>query len=97
MIHLRVLLASIRDKGRCPCPRCLIPLTKVHNLGTVADMKQRQRLERVDNFTRRDKVKKARSIIYNQNYAVNNDASEELLKDESLVSTEVSHYFDATL
>lgn len=87
----RVLLASIRDKGRCPCPRCLMPLHKVHNLGTAADMRQRQSLARVDNQDRRNKVKTARSIIYEQNYAVNNDASEAILKAESFVATKVRY------
>ena len=86
----RVLLATIRSKGRCPCPRCLMPLNKIHNLGTVSDMRQRQSLARVDNLDRRSKVKKARSIIYDQDYAVNNEASEKLLKNESLVATEAS-------
>lgn len=86
----RVLLASIRDKGRCPCPRCLMPMSKVHNLGTALDMRQRISLARIDDPDRRNKVSKARSIIYNQDYAVNNQASEELLKEESLVATRAS-------
>lgn len=90
-ITIRVLLASLRDKGCCPCPRCLMPLNKVHNLGTATDMKQRQTLARVDNEDRRNKVQTARSIIYERGYAVKNDASEAILKDESLVATKVSH------
>lgn len=67
-----------------------MPLKKVHNLGTVLDMRQRERLARIDDDNRRNKVKKARSIIYDDNYAVDNDASENLLKDQSLVAIEVS-------
>ena len=44
----------------------------------------------MDNLDRRSKVKKARSIIYDQDYAMNNEASEKLLKNESLVTTEAS-------
>ena len=65
-------------------------LTKVHNLGTVSDMNQWQNLEHIDDPSRRDKVKKARSVIYEQDYAMNNRASQELLKDQSLVATEAS-------
>lgn len=90
LIDFRVLLASICGKGRCPCPHCLMPLAKVHNLGTVSDMNQRQNLECIDNPSCRDKVKKARSVIYEQDYTMNNRASEELLKDQSLVATEAS-------
>lgn len=67
-----------------------MPLKKVHNLGTVLDMRQRERLARIDDDNSRNKVKKARSIIYDDNYAVDNDASENLLKDQSLVAIEVS-------
>ena len=35
--YIRVLLASIWNKGRCPCPQCLILLLKVHQVGTVSD------------------------------------------------------------
>ena len=86
----RVLLASIRDKGRCPCPHCLMPLKKVHNLGTTSDMKQRQTLARVDDNSRRNKIKEARTIIYDKIYAVDNEAVENLLKEQSLVATNVS-------
>ena len=68
-----------------------MPLNKVHNLGTVTDMRQRQALARVDGQDRRDKVKTARSIIYEQNYAVNNEASEAILKGESFVATKVRY------
>ena len=64
-----------------------MPLNKVHNLGTVSDMRQRQNLARMDDINRRNNVKKARSIIYEENKAVNNKASEELLIDQSLVAT----------
>ena len=35
----RVLLASIHDKGLHLCPRCLIPRTRVQNLGMTLNMK----------------------------------------------------------
>lgn len=66
-----------------------MPMNKVHNLGTKTDMKQRKNLERIDDQDRRDKINTARSIIYEQNYAVKNDASEAILKDESYVATKV--------
>ena len=91
IIKHRVLLASIHDKGQCSCPCCLMPLNKVHNLGTPTDMGQRQALARVDNQDHRNKVKTARFIIYEQNYVVNNEASEVILKDESFIAMEVCH------
>ncbi|KZP19657.1 hypothetical protein FIBSPDRAFT_743483, partial [Athelia psychrophila] len=44
----KVLLASICDKGCCPCPRCLVLLTQVERLGTINGMKQRKRLAQID-------------------------------------------------
>ena len=93
LLFNRVLLASIHDNGRCPCPRCLMLKNKVHNLGTALDMSQQESLAHIDNLDHRDKVKKARSIIYNQDYAVTNKASEELLNEQSLVATNVSLWF----
>ena len=56
----RVIIASIRDLGSCPCPRCLIPLSHVPNMGKAQDMKLRKSLIRVDDERRRYKVELAR-------------------------------------
>lgn len=89
-IQHRIILASIRNKGQCPCPRCLIPLVRVHNLGKTRDMQQRKSLARVDDEGRRRKVESAREIIYTKNYAVDSEPVENHLKDQSLVPTVVS-------
>lgn len=83
-------MASIRDKGRCPCPRCLIPLERVEKLGTVQDMRQRKSLARVDDEAKRLKITHAREYIYDRNFAVDSNCVEDLLKDQSLVPTDVS-------
>ncbi|OBZ70781.1 hypothetical protein A0H81_09000, partial [Grifola frondosa] len=82
----KIIIASIRNLGRCPCPRCLIPLDRVHNLGMARDLAQRTTLSRVDDVNHRNQVASARSIIYNMNYAVNSAAVERLLAKESLSS-----------
>ena len=87
-----MLLASIRDKGQCPCPRCLIPLSRVQNMGKPLDMKQRRTLARVDDDARKRKVDIVRELIYQKNYVVNSKAVEFFLKDQSLVPTIVSSY-----
>ena len=76
--------------GNCPCPRCLIPLSRIQNLGTVLDRKQRNDLARVDDETRRDKIRTAREIIYQKHYAVDSEHVDAVLKAESLVPTVVS-------
>ncbi|KIK10501.1 hypothetical protein PISMIDRAFT_72296, partial [Pisolithus microcarpus 441] len=71
----KVLIASIRNLGVCPCPRCTIPMMEVPNMGTRQDMLQRQQLSCVDDFARQKR----------DNYAVNTPQVEALLRDESLV------------
>ena len=85
----RILIASIRNLGVCPCPRCLISLNRVHNLGMVRDMTQRRTLARVDDNHRRGKVLAARRVIYEKNYQVNSAAVEAILQKESWVPTVV--------
>jgi hypothetical protein len=90
----RVLLATVRDKGICPCPRCLVPMTLIHRMGTRADVQMRTDTLRRDNLHRQKLIKRARFLIYNDNKAVNNDEVEELLQPKSFVPTEVSfRYF----
>src|ERR1700738_2733005 len=85
----RILLASIRNLGICPCPRFFMPLSHAHCFGMARDTAQRTAIVRVDNQTRQNKVYAARRLIYEKQYRVNAAAIEDLLKDESLVPTSV--------
>jgi len=85
----RILLASIRNLGQCPCPRCLTPLADVHKLGMADDMQNRVILARVDDHNRRHLVSAARKLIYQENHQVNSSAVERLLKEKSLVPNTV--------
>jgi hypothetical protein len=86
----RVLLATIRDKGTYPCPRCLVRMDLIHRMGMRSDMRMRTDTLRHDNVNRQKLIKRARSIIYNDNKAVSNFEVEELLQPKSFVPTEVS-------
>jgi hypothetical protein len=82
--------ASIRNLGRCPCPRCLIPLDRVSNMGMRRDMMQRTSLARVDNVDRRSFIKNAREKIYVKDYAVDSKVVlGEYLQEQSLVPVAV--------
>jgi hypothetical protein len=89
----RILIAGIRNLGKCPCPRCLIPLSRVHNLGMARDMAQRETMARVDDIHRRSSVNTARQLIYEKNYRVNSAAVENILRDKSLVPTAVREVY----
>ena len=62
----------------------------MQNLGMLRDMKQRDTHARVDDEARKHKVRAARDIIYNKNYAVDGEAVQALLKEQSLAPTAVS-------
>jgi hypothetical protein len=89
-ISARILMSSIRNRGRCPCPRCTIPLSATHLVGTKRDRKARLRLQRIDNFDRQNAVACARSEIYDKNQHVTGARVERYLKEHSLVPTSVS-------
>jgi hypothetical protein len=81
----RVLIALIRNRGKCPCPRCLIPMSRLHNLGMRADMRDREALKRVADARQLSNITSSRSIIYEQGYAVDSQAIDNILKEESWV------------
>ncbi|KIY47948.1 hypothetical protein FISHEDRAFT_44304 [Fistulina hepatica ATCC 64428] len=81
----KVLLATIRDKGLCPCPRCLAPKNKVDCMGQVNDLKQRQSNAR--NYAR-ELVDTTRDWIYRLGYGVRSAAVETMLKPTSSVPTQ---------
>jgi len=85
-IFFRVLLATIRDKGLCPCPRCLVPKTHLDRLGLKPDI--RNRLTQFRRYMA-DKVKAARRVIYQNARPITGTDVEALLKSFSGVPTEV--------
>ncbi|KAG1807920.1 hypothetical protein EV424DRAFT_1543645 [Suillus variegatus] len=82
----KVLVATIRQLGGCPCPRCLIPKNRLHNLGMPHDGQQRITLLR-SSEERDQLVTTARKIIYDKNYGVDSTAVENILKPCSWVPT----------
>ena len=89
LIHLfdRALLATIRDKGLSPCPRCLVPKSKLDQTGMKRDSKFRLQNSRTYLF---DHVLVARNAIYELAAAVAGATVNRLLKATSSVPTLVS-------
>ena len=83
---IRVLLATIRDNGLFPCPRCLVSKSVLHNLGCPDDIKIR--IEKTRTFLA-DLVKKARKLIYKDAKAINGKGVDDKLKGFSGVPTMV--------
>ena len=91
---IRVLLATIRDKGHCPCPRCLVLKTEIPKIGQKVD--RRNRLSRGRTYLR-DVIKTARHFIYNLGRNVKGAAVERLLEAQSWVPTFVSEHINFSI
>ena len=85
----RVLLATIRDMGDRPCPRCLVPKDKLDLMGTVLD-----NVYRIGHGIRiyfKNTFEKARRLIYFRAKGISSVAVEALLKETSSVPTLVRY------
>jgi hypothetical protein len=82
----RVLIATVRHLGGCPCPRCLIPKDRIHNMGRPQDRTQCVTLAR-DDVNRRSLVSEARKLIYEKDLGVGSTRVEHMLKPQSWVPT----------
>lgn len=81
------MLATIRDQGLCPCPRCLVPKRKLDQLGVHTDM--RNRISKACKYNR-ETVREARKSIYEFGMAINGSAVQRELKETSAIPTLVS-------
>lgn len=85
----RTLIATIKDFGKYPCPRCLVSVDQIPAMGREDDQKHRDESCRKDDIQRRNKVDVARKSLYDEGYAITGDHVDGLLRDESLVPTKV--------
>ncbi|KAJ3559339.1 hypothetical protein NP233_g11288 [Leucocoprinus birnbaumii] len=81
----KILLATIRFLGGCPCPRCTIKKEHIAELGTAAD-RQRRSQECSDNHQRRFDINRVRELIF-EGWGVASAAANRILKPLSLVPT----------
>lgn len=85
----RIIVATIRNLGLSPCPRCLVKKEDICKLGTDQDSRARERLRRIDDDARNRKVDTARGLIYDSHKAVDSVPVDRILKEDSLVPTQV--------
>jgi hypothetical protein len=83
---IRVLIATIKDMGSCPCPRCLIPKVSFNLLGLFSDMQDRLTKLRIYSLAR---VMEARECIYGWGHTVNGPKVQTILGEGSWVPTVV--------
>ena len=78
----------MRGRGLSPCPRCLVPKSKLDQTGTKRDSKFRLENARTYLF---DSVQIARNAIYRSAAAITGAIVNRLLKATSSAPTLVSH------
>ncbi|EPQ54112.1 hypothetical protein GLOTRDRAFT_94482 [Gloeophyllum trabeum ATCC 11539] len=83
----RVLLATFRNFGSCPCPRCKVPKDKISDIGMQCDETRHQRDAHMDDFPAQRTTERARNFIYKDGRGVKSTAVKGLLAKESLVPT----------
>jgi len=83
------MIATIRDYGLNPCPRCLIPKDEIFKIGRDDDRCARVELRRVDTIERQGRVKRVRTDLYENGYALSGEHVDGALKDGSMVPTKV--------
>lgn len=66
----KILLASIKNLGSFPCPRCNVTMDNIPAMGKKRDQANRTRTARTDDEEKRSRVAKARSLIYDGNHPV---------------------------
>ncbi|KAF6750862.1 hypothetical protein DFP72DRAFT_817228, partial [Ephemerocybe angulata] len=97
----KILIASIKNLGKYPCPRCRVLKVDIPAMGQKQDLKNRSKWARVDDNIRKEHVKKAREFLYDQQLSILSSKVETRLSHGSLVATEnafstrlSSHGFD---
>jgi hypothetical protein len=83
----RVLIATIKDMGFCPCPRCFVPKVSFGFLGLFKDMRDRAASLRTYSLA---KVNEARDFIYKWENTVDGSKVQMTLGQGSWVPTVVS-------
>ena len=83
------MIATIRDYGLYPCPRCLIPKEDIFKIGREEDQCIREELRRVDTDEWQSQVTQARKNLYEKGYALTSEHVDGILKESSLVPTKV--------
>jgi len=94
---VRVLLATIRNLGAYPCPQCLVPKTKIPDLGTKLDDRNRVKTHRQDDAQHQWSIKRACELIYEKGKGVKSAVVERLLGAKSLVPTKVCGLYSTEL
>ncbi|KZV87861.1 hypothetical protein EXIGLDRAFT_571190, partial [Exidia glandulosa HHB12029] len=80
----KCIIATVKDLGRCPCPRCLITKDEIPKVGQQLDIRRRTTKARTDSARRQQRVDMARKVIEEHGIAVDSKTLDPFLGEESL-------------
>ncbi|KAG2740084.1 hypothetical protein P692DRAFT_201872694 [Suillus brevipes Sb2] len=83
----KTLLASIKFLAQCPCPRCLMPKTKIGGIGTKADRRWRENEIREDGNGVWSIINRVRKWLYVEGTNIASVYVKRMLTPQSLVPT----------
>ncbi|EJD51863.1 hypothetical protein AURDEDRAFT_181453 [Auricularia subglabra TFB-10046 SS5] len=83
----KMLLATLRDNGDCPCPRCTVKKSEIHNFGTDADDAIRKDNDRRHNASWISNIGRVSNWIRKGLAGIKSVAVENILKPLSHVAT----------
>ena len=85
----RCLVACLRFLAKCPCPACLVKKEDMPNMGTVNDMKFRERNQRKDDQPVHYDIASARRKIFEDGAAPEGKTVEAILGPTSITPSRV--------
>ncbi|THU90004.1 hypothetical protein K435DRAFT_676718 [Dendrothele bispora CBS 962.96] len=83
----KVLLATIRSLGHCPCPHCLVEKHQIRQLGMRWDRSRRINKARIDTEHRQNIIVNLRRWIFDYGYRIASQAIEVVLQPLSYIPT----------
>ena len=86
----RIILASIKNLGKYPCPHCKVQMGHISRMGEPEDWLVRVKAARLDDMNRREAVESARGLIFKDNLAITNNVVEDLLSVGSYLPINMS-------
>ncbi|EJD46195.1 hypothetical protein AURDEDRAFT_164853 [Auricularia subglabra TFB-10046 SS5] len=83
----KMLMATLKDNGSCPCPRCLVKKDDIHLVGTDEDLRTRRDDIRLHDSIWTRAVTAARNLFMKGITVFNSKRVNDLLRPKSLVPT----------
>ena len=92
----RTLISCIKFLAKCMCPRCLSAKSKISEVGSKRDMRNRVKLGRIDSDARRFDIEIVRRMLFEKGINITSVKIDRVLGPTSTVPTRVnivSFYF----